>query len=44
VVNGWVYLGSTDGSIYAYALPVSPAQATTPIPSALRPDLTLRVA
>jgi outer membrane protein assembly factor BamB len=44
VVNGWVYLGSTDGSLYAYALPVPPAQATTPAASALRPDLTLRIA
>jgi hypothetical protein len=43
--NGVVYVGSNDGSLYAFALP-TPAAATfappeRPEPATLRPDLKL---
>ncbi len=45
VANGVVYVGSNDGSLYAFALP-TPAAATfappeRPEPATLRPDLKL---
>jgi outer membrane protein assembly factor BamB len=43
IVNGQVYIGSTDGNLYAYSLPVPPAAVARPNPSALHPDLSLKL-
>ncbi len=43
VVNGWVYEGSTDHSIYAYALPTQPASVQAPSADSLHPNLRLSI-
>jgi len=40
VVNGIVYVGSDDGSLYAFGLPRA-AEPVRPDPAALKPNLTL---